>query len=197
MVEPDDRRIAEGSRDAEDLAQEKGGETGGEQIHADADDDGIAAEHRRAIGEDEREDDRRDDRDRDAAQRAAEEIAADDRAEGADQKLALHRHVEDADAAAEHAGKGGEQDRGHRLDGGIDQGRSDDADHGERRPAPWRMARNRMMIACTAMVRTRGMAVSRCMAKPPFWRMAKKRPAPMAPSGSPPASRAAIRPDQV
>src|SRR6185437_7447191 len=175
MGEPDDRRIAEGSRDAEDLAQEKGGEPGGEKIHADADDDGIAAEHRRAIGEDKREDDRRDDRDR-----------------GADQKLALHRHVEDADAAAEHAGKGGEQDRGHRLDSGIDQGRSDEAHHGERGPAPWRMARNRMMMACTAMVRTRGMAVSRCMAKPPFWRMAKKRPAPMAPSGSPPASRAAI-----
>ena len=54
-----------------------------------------------------------------------------------------------------------------------------------------------MMIDCSTMVSTRGIAVSRCMAKPPVCSAAKKVPAAMAPSGSPLARSAAIRPDQV
>ena len=177
--------IAEGSADAEDDPQEIRRQSRREQVHADADDDRIAAEDRRAIGEDQRKDGRRGHRRGDAAERAVTEIAADDRSEGADQHLALEREIEHANPSAQDARKRGEKDRRDRLSRGLEQKRRKKALDHIRRPSPRRMARKRITIACKTSVSTRGTEVSRCMAKPPVCSAAKKRAATIAPTGSP------------
>ena len=77
-----------------------------------------------------------------------------------------------------------------------EEGRQEIA-HDDRFPNPCRIARNRMTIDCSTSVSTRGTEVSRCIAKPPVCNAAKNSPAAIAPIGSPPASSAAIKPDQV
>ena len=105
------------------------------------------------------------------------EIAAGYRREGADQHLALEREVEHADPPAQHAGERGEQDRRDRLHRRLEEKRGEETDHWTRRPTPCRIARNKMTIACRTSDSTRGTEVSRCMAKPPVWSAAKKKPA--------------------
>src|SRR5208337_3917488 len=161
------------------------------------DDDRIAAEDRRAVGEHERKDDRPRHRRRNPDDRAVRKIAAGDRREGADQHLALERKVEHADPPAQDAGERGEQDRRDRLHRRLEEKRREEAAHRKRRPTPCRIARKRITIACRTSASTRGTEVSRCMAKPPVCSAAKKRPATMAPTGSPPTRSAAISPDQV
>ena len=100
------RRVAIGAAGAEHDAQQEGGEAGGKEIEADADDDRIAPQLHDAHAEDGTEQGARDECRQHATGEAAGEMAAGHRRESAHQHLAFESDVEEADPLAQRASRG-------------------------------------------------------------------------------------------